>query len=87
MCDCTTMQAEGRKLQTDRGRTLWSGPGLAGRTGYPFWPFAAVFVIRNSYGASRESSGPLVRFEITTVKLSLMEHCVKDSEMVGPLIR
>ena len=49
-----------------------------------FCPLAAVFVIRNLYGASRVSIAPLVRFEITTVKLSFVLHWVKDCEMSEP---
>jgi len=50
-------------------------------------PLAAVLVIRNRYGASRVSTAPVAMFEITTVKLSFVEHWVNDWEMVEPLNR
>jgi len=73
-------------LNGSRGRTERSGPWCPRPCDY-LVPLAAVLVMRNRYGASRVSTAPLAMFEITTVKLSFVEHWVKDWETVELLKR
>ena len=73
-------------LNGSRGRTERSGPWCPRSCDY-LVPLAAVLVMRNRYGASRVSTAPLAMFEITTVKLSFVEHWVKDWETVELLKR
>jgi len=54
-------------------------PAVLDRCAY-LVPLAAVLVMRNRYGASRVSTAPVAMFEITTVKLSFVEHWVNDWE-------